>query len=120
MDQRLIARHFAELGARVRFGVWDGLSGQVRSRLDGMLIHVPSDAQGEYFEIRINSVLVNLEVIDVQPQHLLLEARYLHQQRCQMFICGRERDSWFVAAVPDESVTTVDAALQLLRPPVPV
>ncbi len=118
MNIEILERHFARLGARVKVGPWVPARVAARPRLDGLAVDVKSDHAGEYFDFQVDSVLIDLAVVDVQPQdrQLLMLARYLAAARQERFICGHDDRSWFVAAVPDErGVSHVRTALKAGR-----
>ncbi len=104
MNIGILERHFERLGARVRVGPWVPARVAARPRLDGLAVDVKRDRAGEYFDIQVESVLIDLDVVDVQPKdrQLLMLARYLAAARQEKFICGHDDRAWFVAAVPDE------------------
>ncbi len=119
MNIEIIERHFERLGARVKVGPWAPARMAARPRLDGLAVDVKSDDRGAYFDIQVDSVLIDLAVVDVQPQdrQLLMLARYLSAAREERFICGRDERAWFVAAVPAErSVSKVRTALEAAWP----
>ena len=102
MNVEILKRHFERLGARVKVGPWVPARVAARPRLDGLAVEVKSDHQGEYFDIQVDSVLIDLDVVDVQPQdrQLLMRACYLAAARQEKFICGHDERAWYVAAVP--------------------
>lgn len=121
MNVEILERHFERLGARVKVGPWVPARVAARPRLAGLAVDVKSDRRGEYFDIQVDSVLINMDVIDVQPKerHLLMLARHLASARKEKFICGHDERAWFVAAVPDErGVSTVRTALEAARSPI--
>jgi len=121
VNVEILERHFERLGARVKVGPWVPARVAARPRLDGLAVDVKSDDEGEYFDIQVDSVLIDLEVVDVQPQdrQLLMLARYLAAARQERFICGHDERAWFVAAVLEErGVSNVRTVLEAVRPPV--
>lgn len=119
MNVGILERHFERLGARVKVGPWVPARVAARPRLDGLAVDVKSDHEGEYFDIQVDSVLIELEVVDVQPQdrYLLMRAHHLAAARQEEFICGHDERAWFVAAVPAErGVSNVRMALEALKP----
>lgn len=121
MNTDAIERSFRRIGARVRIGRWTGdrPSGRVRPRYDGLVVDVLRDREGEYFDIEVDSALVDLSVMDTQARdrHLLMMVRRLGSGREDKFLCGHDERQWFVAAVPwDQGVSTVGTALQAVRP----
>ena len=117
-----IQRSFRKIGARVRIGRWTGdrFCGRVRPRYDGLIVDVRRDDGGEYFDIEVDSALVDLSVVDTQPRdkHLLIMVRRLASDRTHKVLCGHDDRHWFVAAVPpDRAVSSVHMALAALKPP---
>jgi hypothetical protein len=105
MNIGLLKRHFAGIGARVKVG---------ESRFAG--IDIRADAQGEFFDIRIDANDPrDYRVIDLRPElrHLLL----LSKNDKAKFLCGFDERHWFVCAVPGEGVTNVGTAMKALQPP---
>ncbi len=102
MNGEILERHFERLGARVKVGPWVPARVAGRPRLDGLAVDVKSDREGEYFDIQVDSVLIDLEVVEVQPQdrQLFMLARYLAAARQERFICGHDERAWYVAACP--------------------
>ena len=84
-----------------------------RVRLD-----IARDRRGEYYDVQADPRKVSLEVIDVRPgqRHLLLMARDLADGTKEKFLCGHDERSWFVAAVPGSSVSSVATAFEALKP----
>jgi hypothetical protein len=122
MQIHAIERSFRKIGARVRIGRWTGdrSFGLVRPRYDGVIVDVRRDGAGEYFDIEVDSALVDLCVVDTQPRdkHLLVMVRRLASDRKDKFLCGHDERHWFVAAVPpDRGVSSVRTALEALKPP---
>ncbi len=120
MNIGILERHFERLGARVKVGPWVPARVAVRPRLDGLAVDVKSDGLGAYFDIQVDSVLIDLAVVEVQPQErqLLMLARHLAAARQEKFICGHDEQAWFVAAVPNErGVCNVSAAALAGKPP---
>ena len=118
MNVEILKRHFERLGARVKVGPWVPARVAARPRLDGLAVEVKSDHQGEYFDIQVDSVLIDLDVVDVQPQdrQLLMRACYLAAARQEKFICGHDERAWYVAAVPAErGVCNIRTALEVVR-----
>jgi len=121
VNVEILERHFERLGARVKVGPWVPARLAARPRLAGLAVDVKSDHRGEYFDIQVDSVLIELDVVDVQPKdrQLLMLARHLAAVRKEKFICGHDERAWFVAAVPDErGVSNVRTALEALKPPI--
>ena len=121
MNTGILERHFERLGARVRVGLWVPARVAARPRLDGLAVDVKSDHEGEYFDIQVDSVLIDLDVVEVQPQerYLLMQARHLAAGRQEKFICGHDERAWFVAAVPAERGASNVPAATLADPGAP-
>ena len=121
MDTALLTDKFAKMGGRVRFG--PRISQQENRWLvdgDRMLrVDIRTDRRGEYFEIRVDDSLVDLEVVDLKPKdrHLLLLARRIDQRQKDKFLCGHDERHWFVAAVPNaRGVSNIRTAMEALKP----
>lgn len=115
-----LTRQFEKMGARVLVGPLQRFRLNVQPRLDGLVVDVKRDRRGEYFDFQLDTVVVELQVVDVQPavRHLLMLARHLGSQRKDKFLCGHDERSWFVAAVPNQrGVCNVRTALEALKPP---
>ncbi len=118
MNIEILERQFGRLGARVKVGPWVPALMAARSRLDGLAVDVKSDHRSQYFDIQVDSVLVELDVIDVQPQHrhLMMQARHFGAAHTEKFICGCNEGAWFVAAVPAErGLRKICTALETAR-----
>ncbi len=102
MNIGILERHFERLGARVKVGPWVPARVAARPRLDRLAVDVKSDGLGEYLDIQVDSVLIDLAVVEVQPKErqLLMLARHLAAARQEKFICGHDEQAWFVAACP--------------------
>src|ERR1041384_5927778 len=113
MDTELLSKKFGQMGARVK--VEPFVSNIYRNDRGG--IDIKADANGEYFDIRVEANdNVDYEVIDTRPdlRHLLLMAR--RERGKQKFLCGHDERHWFVCAVPGESVSNVVSAMEALQP----
>jgi hypothetical protein len=110
MGTEILARRFAEIGARIKL---DGDHGTPR-------IDVGSDARGEFYDVRFvgSGARAAVEVIDVRraDRHLLLLVR--DREGKSKFLCGHDERHWFVAAVPESArgVTGVASAKDALQP----
>jgi len=112
MSSEILARHFAEMGARVRVpdGPW----------LGAPTIDVGADRRGEYFDLRFPGrgpqTAVEAVHVDRADRHLLLLVREGAEK--SRFLCGQDERHWFVAAVPEAArgVTGVDTAKLALQP----
>lgn len=114
MGNQLLEKHFARLGARVRFAEvprertwWSPVPG----------IDIGTDSRGDYFDIRVQTGDdVSYEVVDLRRdlRHLLLMAR--REDRKEKFLCGHDERHWFVCAVPGRSVSSVADAMEALQP----
>src|SRR6185369_9597442 len=113
MDTELLSKKFGQMGARVKV---EPFVSNIYSRDPGG-IDIKADANGEYFDIRVEANdKVDYEVIDTRPdlRHLLLMAR--RERSKQKFLCGHDERHWFVCAVPGDSVSNVVNALEALQP----
>ena len=110
MNVALLERRFGRIGARVKVGGIDGRRGRAG-------IDVRSDADGEYFDIKVQpGDAVEYVVVDVRPaeRHLLLMAR--RESGKEKFLCGHDERHWFVCAVPGAAVSNVVGAMEALQP----
>ena len=101
---------FERMGARVK--VRDVKPPRERTGVD-----IRIDNRGEYFDIGVSrEESIKYQVIDVRPKakHLLLMART--ETGKQKFLCGHDERHWFVCAVPGDSVSNVEAAMEALQP----
>ena len=121
MDTALLINKFAKMGARVRFG--PRISQRENRRLvdsdRSLRVDIQTDRQGEYFDIRVDDSVVDLDVVDLKPEdrHLLLLARRAEQEQKDKFLCGHDERHWFVAAVPDvRGVSNIRTAMEALKP----
>jgi hypothetical protein len=112
MNQSILERHFESIGARVKTGALP--RGDLR-------ISVLSDRQGEYFDLLINPNRV-ADVLalsaDRQDRHLLLLAKTQDEKgvvQKQRFLCGHDERAWFVASVPGNA-SSVMQAKEALKP----
>lgn len=112
---------FNVIGARARLAPRAFLrAGPAEGRrprgLEQVRLDVRRDRKGEYFDIAAPSG-VTFEILDLRPndRHLLLLARDGHEKA--RFLCGHDERHWFIAAVPETApVTTVDQAMEALKP----
>lgn len=112
-DVNAISRAFARIGARARVDVMGRPGRDERA----VVVDVKEDRKGEYFDIRVRSV-IELLILDEQPadRHLLLTARDPANPKAK-FLCGHDERHWFTAAIPETSrVSTVTGAKQALKP----
>jgi hypothetical protein len=110
MDNESLKRHFAGIGARVKVG-----EARVNSWRINAGINIGVDAQGEFFDIKIDSKDPrSYRVLDLRPEqrHLLL----VSENDRAKFLCGFDERHWFVCAVPGEGVTSVRSAMEALQP----
>jgi hypothetical protein len=110
MDIELLKRHFAGIGARVKVG-----EAHVTSWRNDAGIDIRADAQGDFFDIKIDSKDPrDYRVIDLRPEqrHLLL----MSENDKAKFLCGFDERHWFVCSVPGEGVTSVRSAMEALQP----
>lgn len=114
MDNQLLEKHFARMGARVRIREVRAPNAWTRSTAG---IDIVSGKNGDFFDIRIETGEdVSYEVVDLRRdmRHLLLMAR--REGRKEKFLCGHDERHWFVCAVPGKSVTSVAGAMKALQP----
>lgn len=112
MDTRILEKHFAQMGARVKINSFSA----AQSRGKG--IDIRSDRRGEFFEITIDEREKNeFEVVALKrdARHLVLLERQADGAK-NKFLCGHDERHWFVCAVPGRSVTTVETAMESLQP----
>ena len=117
MDTQLLERKFESMGARLKLRT---LEGRVARNIS---VDVRRDRKGEYFDVGVNADVVRgVEVLDVRPKerHLLLMARETQpgerKEQKNKFLCGHDERAWFVAAVPGHSASTVETAMEALKP----
>jgi hypothetical protein len=113
LDEHLIERHFANIGARAKVN-----PDTRRIRTDGVTIDIGHDRRGEFFDVAMApGTRAEVRVVDVQPRirHLLLMSNQADGKH--KFLCGHDERHWFVAAVPERSsVSNVQTALEALKP----
>lgn len=110
-----LRRHFAAMGARVRFRPTDEGTRWGRTASEMYSIGIGTDARGRYFDVVRGGEAPELELLQVVPKerHLLLLSR-----DGQRFLCGHDERDWFVAAVPGRVSTVRDAKRSLMPAPV--
>ena len=111
MDINLLQQKFRLLWVRVRISADPP---RFRTTLP-FVIDIARDGKGEYFDIRVlQEGGVRIETLDVRRdmRHLLLVNRLDGQK----FLCGHDERHWFVAAVPGRSASTVQTAMEALKP----
>jgi hypothetical protein len=110
VNSEQLKKHFAKIGARVKFRGLEGVRRRVTS--DYLALDVGRDRRGEYFDISQGEDAPELDVLQVvsKDRHLLLYAR-----DGERFLCGHDERHWFVAAVEDR-VSTVGGAKLALQP----
>jgi hypothetical protein len=114
MGNQLLEKHFARLGARVRFGE---VPRERTWRTPEPGIDIATDRKGDLFDIRVETGDdISYEVVDLRRdlRHLLLMAR--REDRKEKFLCGHDERHWFVCAVPGRSVSSVTDAMEALQP----
>ncbi|NJK46264.1 MAG: hypothetical protein HC933_20245 [Pleurocapsa sp. SU_196_0] len=115
MDTHLI-RKFERIGARAKIA--RPLPRWNRAPLE-FSIDIGHDRHGEFFDLRVpENALLELDIVDVQPnlRHLLLLAR--QDGNKDKFLCGHDERHWFTCAVPGVSVSSVQTAMEALKPAV--
>src|SRR4051794_28139782 len=102
MDENVLERRFAEMGARVKPAEDTGRRARIPA---GFSIDIGSDKAGEHFLLRGIDKAQEVRVLDVRPKdrHLLLMVRPLDRDEKQKFLCGHDERHWFVAAVPEKA-----------------
>lgn len=114
VDVNLLQRHFARIGARTQVRWLDRLRNPGSVALD-----ITRDSNGELFDIQVlRGDSPDLEVLHAEPRqrHLLLMSRTSSDEK-HKFLCGHDERHWFVAAVPeDRGVSTVQTAMEALKP----
>jgi hypothetical protein len=110
-NREVLQKQFARMGARVKIG----RVSPNRWQREGVRIDVLRDGDGEYFDIR-HLPEMTPQVIDVQPglRHLVLLVRDGKDKN--KFLCGHDERHWFAAAVPGQSVRSVETAIAALKP----
>lgn len=104
MIETSLPKMFQRMGANV----------SVRSS-DRISRPVVVDVRNEEFEV-IARKNVEVRVVDLKPElrHLLL---HVQDGRDKMkFLCGHDERHWFVAAVPGNGVSSVEKAMEALKP----
>lgn len=118
METASLERHFARIGARVRFVDWART--RRRHAIHRVALDVHRERRGEWFEISLPPAAPwDLQILDVRPdlRHLLLMTRD-EQGDKHRFLCGHDERHWFVAAIPESApgVADVPRALESLKP----
>lgn len=106
MNFELLEKQFNRMGAKVAFA----------NRPAGFGVDIRRNGRNTSFEISVDESIKHLFAQDVQPQkrHLLLVANKGSDLR---YLCGHDERDWFAAAVPGKaSVTTVQKAMEALKP----
>src|SRR5262249_6082450 len=112
MDIESLKRQFAGIGARVRVGEARATSWRNRNEAG---INIRADAQGEFFDIKIDSEDPReYRVIDLRPEQRHLWR--MPENERPMCLCGSDEPHWFVCAVPGEGVTNVRSAMKASHP----
>jgi len=112
MNEAILSRHFAQIGADVKFSMQRRGFRQTQS----FAIDVEETKRGETFAIEVG-VAKRVEVVNVDKdrQHLLLMVE--QDGRKDKLLCGLDERGWFAAAVPNKrGVTTVAKAMEALKP----
>ena len=114
MDVDGLGRQFARMGARVRVQI-----APPRRNEGDVALDIVRDRQGERFEMRVAPQdPPDVQVLHCEPRvrHLLLMTRDSADQK-HKFLCGHDERHWFVAAIPENrSVSTVQTAMEALKP----
>lgn len=117
MNAEILKSKFARMGVRLTLNDFVGVD--VQRRDQPLTLDVRSDADGEFFDIRVRPKAdVELKVVDLRPpaRHLLLQARA--ERTRHYFLCGHDERHWFVAAIPESAgrLTSVVGAMEALKP----
>ena len=114
MNQEQLAKHFAAMGARVRFRQLEQRS---RSSWDDseppkFTIDIQRDRKGEFFDFAMGPEAPEFKLLQTKPKdrHLLLLTN-----DGQRFLCGHDERHWFVSGV-EKTVSNVRDAKQALLP----
>jgi len=118
MNVEMLQARFARMGARLMLGELSGRDRRAGGR--PLTLDVRSDADGEYFDVRLRSAdRVELEVVDLRrrERHLLLRAHERNDEH--NYLCGHDEQHWFVAAIPEAggAIANVSGAMEALKPP---
>ena len=130
MDERILRRHFARIGAEFEIGtapVDDGrFIGWQRRNLAPrtFLLDVREERRKGVYELIVREDVVqslDAVTIDVRPEqrHLLLLMREVEisEEGKQKFLCGHDERHWFVASVANsQPVKSVQDAMEALKP----
>lgn len=100
-----IQKKFKEMGAEAKINR--------RSNNDSFVI----DIKNGQFDI-LAGQKVNLQVVDIDPdmRHLLLHVDANGQK--SKYLCGHDERHWFVASVPTSSASSIEKAMESLKPAV--
>ena len=136
MDIRLVARPFEAIGAQLKIQT---VGTPVRGRINGrrvtvlesvaianrFAIDVAETKRGEVYQIAIREDAVEtteFQAVDVRPEmrHLVLMARSSETDSDvpvkRKFLCGHDERHWFAANLPKSTVTSVEEAMESLKP----
>ena len=122
-----LTRRFTEMGARLKLRRQAQPRGRFRWRSPTrpVRIDVLSDKKGEYFDFffswDFDPEETQVQVLDVQPKdrHLLMMLKTKVGNNAfdkDKILCGHDERHWFAAGVPQSS-STVNTAIELLKPP---
>lgn len=116
MNANMLKARFDRIGARLHVAEQTGREWPTRNR--PLTLDVRSDGPGERFEVMVRaSAVFDLDVIDLRrrEQHLLLRMR--DERGTHLYLCGRDEQHWFAAAIPESArVTNVFQAMEALKP----
>lgn len=113
MDPYVLKKHFASIGARVKFRALTGTRWRWPGPTDYTL-DIGRDRKGQFFDIaRASDQAPNLLVLQTVPKerHLVLYAN-----DGSRFLCGHDEREWFVAMLRDRVSTVRDAKRSLMPP----
>jgi len=126
VNTELLKKHFARIGARLKFSVIEPRPFRWREDERRFAVDVGRDRKGEFFEISLRpDADLDISVISLAPRdrHLLLMVKGAGTGEAdggrdiEKFLCGHDERNWFVAAIPEaSSASTVREAKEALKP----
>jgi len=115
----LVQKKFEAMGARVKMS--DNIDKWHRPA--SFQINIGNDRKGEFFELSLGEIPVELQIVDCQPRdrHLLLMVKIAETTQAltdrtnlHKLLCGHDERHWFVAGV-DPVAANVARAKDLLK-----
>ncbi len=114
VDVNLLQRHFARIGARTQVRWLNRLRNRAQWPSTSREIHRVNCSISRFF-VAIRPIWKSCTP-DPRQRHLLLMSRTDADEK-HKFLCGHDERHWFVAAVPEErGVSTVQTAMEALKP----